>query len=181
MIAPMASGGARQFLRARAGVLILQACLLSGCATSQTIPNLFDTQARIERYVSSGEYHAAFAAVVEQARTYMERRASQVTKPAIVLDIDETSFPTGRPLSVFGCARIAKGPCIQGAPLWPSCVAAMAPSKAPGASLGARKARRLPGSSPPVAVVFVTGRPASPRDKTDRNLRSDGHQSTGPA
>src|SRR6187402_2616708 len=71
MIAPMASVGARQFLRARAGVLILQACLLSGCAASQTIPNLFDTQARIERYVSSGEYDAAFAAVVEQARTYM--------------------------------------------------------------------------------------------------------------
>ena len=176
MIAPMASGGARQFLRARAGVLILQSCLLSGCATSQTIPNLFDTQARIERYVSSGEYDAAFAAVVEQARTYMERRASQVTKPAIVLDIDETSLSNWPAYRINGWARLANGPCdLKVGPCGLRAWQAMTSSKAlvPTLELGKRA------DALGVAVFFITGRPANLREQTDRNLRQEGYQPTG--
>ena len=74
-------------IRRLLGVAVLT--LVAACAT---IPSLYDTQARIARYISSGQYDKEFSAVVARAQAYMERRAGAVSKPAIVLDIDETSL-----------------------------------------------------------------------------------------
>jgi len=172
----MTSVGARQFLRAHAGVLVLQSCLLSGCASTQTVPNLFDTQARIERYVSSGEYDAAFAAVVGRARAYMETRASHVTKPAIVLDIDETSLSNWPAYRINGWSRIANGPCdLKVGPCGLRAWQAMAASKALVPTLELAKRADSLG----VAVFFITGRPGNLREQTDRNLRQEGYQPAG--
>ena len=176
IMALMISGGARHLLRASGGVLVLQACLLSGCATSQTVPNLFDTQARIERYVSSGQYDAAFAAVIDSARTYMERRAPQVTKPAIVLDIDETSLSNWPAYRINGWARIASGPCdLKVGPCGLRAWQAMGSSKALVPTLELAKRAGALG----VAVFFITGRPANLREQTDRNLRQEGYEPAG--
>ncbi len=66
--------------------------LVTACVPTRTIPTLYETQGRIARYIGSGAYDKEFAAVVARAQAYMERRAGAVTKPAIVLDIDETSL-----------------------------------------------------------------------------------------
>ena len=82
-------GASRAARRLAVAALSVAIC---GCAASRSVPNLFETQNRIERYVSSGQYETEFASVVERARQYLEKRAKAVTKPAIVLDIDETSL-----------------------------------------------------------------------------------------
>src|SRR5262245_47645217 len=74
-----------------AGAVVLISCL-AACATTGSTPSLYGAQAGIERYISSGAYEKDFAAVAARALSYMETRASRVTRPAIVLDIDETSL-----------------------------------------------------------------------------------------
>src|SRR4051812_28718778 len=86
-------------------------CVASACAAPRTVPTLFGTQARIERYISDGGYEAEFRSVVDRAEAYMVQRAPRVAKPAIVLDIDETSLSNWPAYRVNGWARIAAGPC----------------------------------------------------------------------
>jgi predicted secreted acid phosphatase len=164
------------FLRACGGALALQVCLVSGCATAPTVPNLFDTQARIERYLSAGQYDTEFAIVVERARIYMEGRASQVTRPAIVLDIDETSLSNWPAYRVNGWVRITNGPCdLKVGPCGLRAWQATAASKALVPTLELAKRAETLG----VAVFFITGRPANLREPTDRNLRQEGYQPAG--
>jgi acid phosphatase len=166
----------RQFLGACLGALAVQAGLLSGCATSRTTPNLFDTQARIERYVAAGEYDATFAAVVQRARAYMEERAPHVTRPAIVLDIDETSLSNWPAYRLNGWARIANGPCdLKTGPCGLRAWQEMAASKALIPTLELAKRADSLG----VAVFFISGRPASLQEPTERNLRKEGYQPAG--
>src|SRR5262249_8566479 len=64
-------------------------------------------------------YDADVAAVFAAARAYIEGRAGQVSKPALVLDIDETSLSNWSNLKAnnFGfiadgaCDRLPSGPC----------------------------------------------------------------------
>src|SRR5262245_14599758 len=56
------------------------------------VATLYDTQRQIADYIDSGRYDADFAAVATAARAWLEDRAPRVAKPAIVLDIDETSL-----------------------------------------------------------------------------------------
>ncbi|HET7609943.1 MAG TPA: HAD family acid phosphatase, partial [Gammaproteobacteria bacterium] len=89
---------------ARLAFAFVLPCLAVACAsTSLSLP---DTQQRIERYIGSGDYDSEFGAVVARARAYLEKRAPQVTKPAIVLDIDETSLTNWPAYRANGWARI---------------------------------------------------------------------------
>ena len=67
-------------------------CVASACAAPHAVPTVFGTQARIERYLTGGSYDEEFRRVVTRAEAYMVQRATRVAKPAIVLDIDETSL-----------------------------------------------------------------------------------------
>src|SRR6516164_7419213 len=53
---------------------------------------LYEAQRQVEEYIRSGRYDADVAEVVEQARRWLEERSQTAVKPAIVLDIDETSL-----------------------------------------------------------------------------------------
>lgn len=150
--------------------------LIAACASTGTIPTLYDTQGRIARYVDSGQYEKEFAAVAARAQAYMEKRAGAVSKPAIVLDIDETSLSNWPAYRMNGWSRIAAGPCdLDQGPCGIRAWQAMATSKALAPTLAlARRAEALG-----VAVFFITGRPPELRDATERNLRQEGYQPAG--
>jgi len=156
-------------------MLLLAALLTAVCASSspQHVPNLFDAQRGVERYIASGEYDRDFARVATDARAYLERRAKSADRPAIVLDIDETSLSNWPAYKVNGWVRIANGPCdLEQGPCGLRAWQARAESKALAPTLQlARRARELG-----VAVFFITGRPANLRDATERNLREQGYE-----
>jgi len=156
------------------GALAL-AWLGSGCA-ARGGPSLYEAQARVERYISSGRYDTELSEVVARARTYMEKRAPAVMKPAIVLDIDETSLSNWPAYRVNGWVRIPNGPCdLERGPCGLRAWQAMATSKALAPTLElAKRADALK-----VAVFFITGRPDNLRDATERNLQQAGYHPAG--
>jgi acid phosphatase len=183
------AGDTRTFLTTSlvAGVA---ACALA-CATSSSpqaartsvasggaaaVPNLYDAQRLVEQYIVGGHYDEDFARVVTSARAWLEERAPAAVKPAIVLDIDETSLSNWPAYRVNGWVRITNGECdLQKGPCGLRAWQALGQSKALAPTLAlARRARELK-----VAVFFITGRPAYLRDATERNLKDQGYEWTG--
>ena len=119
-------------------------------------------------------YDMDLAAVFDSAQKYVEQQAAQVRRPAIVLDIDETSLTNWPNLLAddFGfvadglCDALPKGPC--GFNDWVHKRAAKAIEPA----LKLFQAARAKG----VAVIFITGRPDSQRDDTILNLDHAGFE-----
>jgi len=137
-----------------------------------SVPTLYDTQRQIAEYIDSGRYEADVARVVDGAIVWLEERADQVTRPAIVLDIDETSLSNWRGYRLNGWARILAGPCdLERGPCGIRAWQAMhlATAIVPTRRLVAR-ARELG-----VAVFFITGRPAQFQGETETNLREQGY------
>jgi predicted secreted acid phosphatase len=140
------------------------------------VPNLFDTQREIERYITSGRYDADVSQVVQEAQAYLEQRARAVTKPAIVLDIDETSLSNWPAYRVNGWARLLNGPCdLEQGPCGIRAWQSMARSAALPPTLALVKRAKTLG----VAVFFISGRPAALREATERNLRQQGYEWDG--
>jgi predicted secreted acid phosphatase len=148
----------------------------SGAAVAAAVPNVYDTQRLVERYIADGRYDADVATVVAGARAWLEERSKTAVKPAIVLDIDETSLSNWPAYRVNGWVRIASGACdLQQGPCGLRAWQAMGQSKAIAPTLAlAKRARELG-----VAVFFITGRPANLREATERNLREQGYEWTG--
>ena len=108
------------------------ACLFAGAALAQPAlearsaqpPNIDALKQQLLAYKSSGDYERGLAAVAARAQAYVEAHAAGVTKPALVLDIDETSLSNWPRIVAddFGyipsgaCNRLPKGPC--GAKAW---------------------------------------------------------------
>lgn len=160
------------------------ALLVSGCthtpstaaapsvASPPSVPNIYDTQRAIDEYVDSGRYAADVAEAVSQARAWLETRAPAVKKPAIVLDVDETSLSNWPAYRVNGWVRILNGDCdLEKGPCnirrWQE--SARASALPPTLAL-TRRAEQLG-----VSVFFITGRPADERAATERNLREQGY------
>jgi acid phosphatase len=139
------------------------------------VPNLYDVQQQLEKYIDSGRYDRDVAKVVTAARVWLDKRASTATKPAIVIDIDETALSNWPEMRVNGWARILNGPCdLQKGPCGHRAWQAMAQAKAIAPTLAlAQHAHKLG-----VAVFFITGRPEWLRDATERNLREQGYEWT---
>jgi predicted secreted acid phosphatase len=155
----------------------LAAALLAGCAgaTSQA-PSLPETQRQVETYIDSGRYLKDFARVVSRAQAWMQQQASSATRPAIVLDIDETSLSNWPAYRINGWGRVVNGPCDLakgpcGLRAWQA--SGQAKALAPTLAL-VRRARELG-----VAVFFISGRPPTLQDATERNLREQGYTWTG--
>jgi predicted secreted acid phosphatase len=141
-------------------------------SAASTVPALYETQAAIDAYVSSGRYAADVAAVVAQARAWLEQRAPLAKRPAIVVDIDETALSNWPAYRVNGWARIVNGDCdLQAGPCNVRKWQELGRSPAlPSTQALVRRARELG-----VAVFFLTGRPATLREVTERNLREQGY------
>ena len=156
-------------------LLVLVAIVVTACASSPTahVQNLYDVQKNVERYIASGAYDRDFAKVVGAARAYLERRAKAATRPAIVLDIDETSLSNWPAYKANGWGRVVNGPCnVEQGPCGLRAWQALAQSKPLGPTLElARRAKELS-----VAVFFISGRPPTLREATQRNLREQGYE-----
>lgn len=155
--------------------------LLAGCVTVSGPPafapvepgNLGQLKAELRTYHDNGAYERALAAVIQRAQTYITMRAPQVARPAIVLDIDETSLSNWPQMLAndFGyfsggtCDDLPRGPC--GAVAWER--SARAPAIGP--TLDLYRAARAAN----VAVFFITGRREPQRAGTEANLRAAGY------
>ncbi len=163
-------------------VSLVAAVLLAGAALAQPAieahsgqpPNLDELKQQLVVYKTSGEYERSLAAVAARAQAYIEQHAGAVARPALVLDIDETSLSNWPRIIAddFGyvpsgaCIHLPKGPC--GAKAWE--LMAKAPVIEP--TLKLFNAARAKG----IAVFFITGRDESERAATIRNLRRAGYR-----
>jgi predicted secreted acid phosphatase len=136
---------------------------------------LYEAQRQVDEYIRSGQYDRDFADVVAEARKWLEERARTAAKPAIVLDIDETSLSNWPAYRLNGWGRVVNGECdLQKGPCGLRAWQALGQSKALAPTLAlARRARELN-----VAVFFISGRPPELREATERNLRDQGYDWT---
>lgn len=126
------------------------------------------------RHYHDTTYPHDLADVITDARAYIEQRAGEASKPALVLDIDETSLSNWPNMQAddFGyiaggaCDRLPKGPC--GFQAWER--KHTAPAIAPTLALFETARARH------VEVFFVTGRHADSRQATIRNLWAAGYR-----
>lgn len=137
--------------------------------------NLGQLKNRIYFYICSGGYDTDLNKVTAAARAYVERRAAQVAKPALVLDIDETSL-SNLPLEMVDdfafihgikCTPDLKAPC--GFNSW----VALAKARAIDGTLALYQAA----IKHHVAVFFITGRHEDERAATEKNLKAAGYAS----
>jgi predicted secreted acid phosphatase len=125
------------------------------------------------------EYHQKYydtdvAAVFDVARKFVEENAAQVKRPALILDIDETSLTNWPNLIAddFGfvsggsCDALPSGPCGFNSWILKSSAKPLEPA------LRLFNAARAKG----VAVIFITGRPDAQRDATILNLDHAGFE-----
>jgi len=73
-------------------VVRAQTASYTGVYSISEPPNLGVLQDSIQSYIKSGAYERGIAQVIDSARSFIESRYKNVKKPAIVLDIDETSL-----------------------------------------------------------------------------------------
>ena len=124
-------------------------------------PNLFLLKQDLKAYIDDGRYDAGLARVAAEARAWIEQRATQVAKPALVLDIDETALSNLHHMREMDFGYVPA--------LWDQWVAAAdGPAIAP--LLDVFRAARARG----VAVFFMTGRRERDAPGTVTNLRTAG-------
>jgi predicted secreted acid phosphatase len=145
-------------------------------AAPADVPRLYEAQRQVDDYISSGRYDQDFAKVVARAREWLEERSKSAKKPAIVLDIDETSLSNWPAYRLNGWGRVVGGGCdLEQGPCGLRAWQALGKSQALTPTLElAKRARELG-----VAVFFISGRPPNLREATERNLRSQGYEPTG--
>jgi predicted secreted acid phosphatase len=146
--------------------------------------NLGQLKKQLYFYACSGAYDSDLNKVLAAARVYVEQRAAQVSKPAIVLDIDETSlsnlpieladdfgFINGKDKEDLSCTLESgstpklNGPCGFGG--WVE----LAKAEAIDGTLALYKAAR----AHKAAVFFITGRHEGERAATEKNLKTAGY------
>jgi len=152
-------------------------------------PNVGDVKFQAIAYRSSGAYDRDLAAVAGRAEDYVRFRAGRVSRPALVLDIDETSLSNWPEIRANDFGYIAEGPCHL--PKGPCAVRAWELS-ARGTAIAPTLKLFKTARSLQVSVFFITGRHADERRATELNLRRAGYAgwtglimrpvgSTGPA
>ena len=147
----------------------------AGSATVHRQPtNVGDAKTAALTYHDSGAYDRDLAIVASGAGRWLARRAPAVTRPALVLDIDETALSNWEVIKLDDFGRPIDGPCVpgSGAPCgwaaWDQL--GRDPAIAPTLQVF-QLARALK-----VTVFFITGRPESQREATERNLAAVGYQ-----
>jgi predicted secreted acid phosphatase len=171
------------------------ACVLIAAIATVTRadpPNLGDLKSQLVAYHDSGAYESDIWAVDAQAMAYLVERAHKVKKPALVLDIDETSLSNWEVIVAndFGyldrisCDLLPKGSCNAGeqSKLIPCDTLPKGPcgweaydrtSRAPAIRPTLDLAQKA--SAEHVALFFITGRHEAERSVTEENLRKVGY------
>jgi predicted secreted acid phosphatase len=136
--------------------------------------NVGEAKTAATAYHDSGAYARDLALVASEAGAWIIRRAPEVSHPALVLDIDDTSLTNWEVIKADDFGRIINGPCIalpEGPCGWAAWdLLGKAPAIAPTLRLfGQARALNM-------AVFLITGRPESQRAATEQNLREAGYQ-----
>jgi len=141
--------------------------------TSWTQPENMGLLAKeVTRYHDNGDYLRDVTVVDKEVQDWILAQAPKVAKPALVLDIDETSLSNWDEMKADGfgyfagpCDALPKGPCgwtgwehLQRAPALPPTLTLFRAAKAHG-----------------IAVFFVTGRHEEERADTAANLSHAGY------
>jgi len=137
-------------------------------------PNVGDAKIAATAYYKSGAYERDLAAVNAQASAWLAERAPRATRPALVLDIDDTAISNWEDIVADDFGRVFDGPC-RTLPKGPCGWVAwdlLGRSTAIAATLAVFKQAR----SLAVAVFFITGRDETQRAATRRNLRAVGYR-----
>jgi predicted secreted acid phosphatase len=149
--------------------------LTCGEIAAQTrLPNLGELKTRLVQYKQSGAYDRDVAQLLGKAQKFIARRADEVSKPAIVLDIDETSLSNWPQLVANDFGYIPAGPCdaLPAGPCGVRSWETSARAEAITPTLTLFKQARARG----VAVFFISGRRESERSATENNLRQAGYE-----
>jgi predicted secreted acid phosphatase len=124
------------------------------------------------KYHDSGDYMSDLARAAAPANDWLRQRAPQVSRPALVLDIDDTALTNWPVIVANDFGRFPAGPCLlpQGPCGWHAWDlrgqdAALEPT------LQVFQTARSLG----VTVFFISGRPESERAATERNLKAAGY------
>jgi len=144
----------------RHGLLLGLGLAALSCSSAMP-PSLPAVKAAYVEYVDSGRYDASVDSVFARAERYLERRAPRVERPAMVLDIDETSLSNWP-------NQVDSSFCYDPASFHAWVLRGEAEAL-PGVVDLYRTATRLG-----VAVFFVTGRHEDERRATEDNLRRVG-------
>jgi predicted secreted acid phosphatase len=175
------NGRLKAFKEATAKILtcgLFVSLLISGYrSTAQTASrsapvNLGDLKRQITEYHHSGRYDRDVAAVLMMAEQYVQQRAPMVRKPAVVLDIDETSLSNWPQIQANDYGRILNGPCDL--PVGPC---GQASWQGRGEDEAIRPTLKLfqKAKAMGVSVFFLTGRSETVRTETEANLRKVGY------
>lgn len=135
-------------------------------------PNVGDAKRDATSYHDSGAYDADLLAVNEKAAVWLAERAPQVSRPALVLDVDDTALSNWLVITANDYGRVFGGPCDT-LPTGPCGWVAwdlLGLSPAIPATLALFKKARGLG----ITVFFITGRDEPQRAATERNLRDTG-------
>jgi len=150
----------------RTGLVVLIALLIAAVPALAATGPTGKSAAEINSYYSSGAWKKAVAKQADKAKAYLAKRTHgkhKAKKPALVLDIDETS------LNNYPCLKANDG-IPYDATANVVCVTKYdAPAVKPILSLF-KRAKALK-----VKVFFVTARPEAIRDGTLQNLRKAGY------
>jgi predicted secreted acid phosphatase len=151
----------------KTGLIVITALLVVAIpAFAATTPS-GKSAAEIRDFYSSGDWNRAVKKQATKAKAYLVKRTHgrhEAKKPALVLDIDETS------LNNYPCLN-REGGIPYDAGIYAGCVVAYdAPAVNPVRSLF-KLARQLK-----VKVFFITGRPEGLRDGTLTNLKAAGYK-----
>jgi predicted secreted acid phosphatase len=124
------------------------------------------------------DYHAMHynddvAAVFESAKEFVKQNAARSKRPALVMDLDETSLTNWPNLAADDFGFIADGPCDV-LPAGPCGFNRWILKSSARAIEPARKLFKVAKDNG-VAVIFITGRPDSQRDATIINLDHVGY------
>jgi predicted secreted acid phosphatase len=150
----------------RTGLVVLIALLVVAVPALAATEPTGKTAAQIRSYYSSGDWNKAVTKQVTKAKAYLLKRTTgkhKAKKPALVLDIDETS------LNNYPCLNANAGIPYDGTANITCVLKYDAPAIKPvlGLFKFAHKHK--------VKVFFITARPEGIRDGTLKNLRASGY------
>jgi predicted secreted acid phosphatase len=136
-------------------------------------PNVGDAKLAAISYHKSGAYDRDLAAVTMQVGAWLMERAPRVTRPALVLDIDDTALSNWEVIVANDFGRVFDGPChtLPKGPCGWVAWDLRARSPAIPQTLALYKQARAFG----VAAFFITGRDEPQRAATRKNLRRAGY------
>jgi predicted secreted acid phosphatase len=159
------------------------ALVLLACAPTQLVrpdqpvlaqpPNVGDAKIAATDYYESGAYERDITAVTAAASAWIAERAPQVDRPALVLDIDDTSLTNWEVIVADDFGRVFDGPC-DALPAGPcGWVAWDLRASTPAITQTLALFEHARGLG--VTVFFITGRDESQRAATVTNLAATGY------